>query len=83
MATTAYTLRKALLIKKIVDDHYEPGRQDRCRMWVFRNFIIKQYPMSERTFRRMLVIAQEHQDKITKIQQKNAKKMDRRRPGIS
>lgn len=45
---------KALLVREIVEKHYEPGRQDRCRRWVFRNHVVKIYPMSERTFWRYL-----------------------------
>lgn len=48
------TLAKALKVRAIVEEHYEPGRQDRNRRWVFRNHVLKTYPMSERTFWRYM-----------------------------
>ena len=42
------------LVRSIVEQHYEPGRQDRCKLWVFRNIVARTYPMSERTFFRCL-----------------------------
>lgn len=51
-----YQLAKAKLVCDIVDKHYEAGRQDRCKRWVYMNHVIKIYPMSERTFIRYLKI---------------------------
>ncbi len=59
MATNSNNINKALMIAGIVEQNYEPGRQDRCRMWVYRSIIRKEYPMSERTFWRMLALARE------------------------
>lgn len=53
------TKEKAMLVKAIVDEHYERGRQDRSKAWVFRTRVIKTYPMTERSFWRLLKIAQE------------------------
>ena len=50
------TRKKARNIQLLLAEHYEPGRQDRCKLWVFRNVIAKQYPMSERTFFRYIGI---------------------------
>lgn len=50
------TILKAAKIQELLLKHYEPGRQDRCKLWVYRNIIYKQYPMSERTFFRYLKI---------------------------
>jgi hypothetical protein len=47
---TQNTVKKAKLIQELVARNYEPGRQDRCLSWVYRNVIVKQYPMSQRTF---------------------------------
>ena len=44
------TRKKAELIQKMVADNYEPERQDRCKLWVYRNHIRNTIPMSERTF---------------------------------
>jgi hypothetical protein len=41
-------------IREIVAEHYEPGRQDRCKLWVYRKVVVKIYPISERTFWRSL-----------------------------
>ena len=58
------TIERARLINKLVEENYEPGRQDRCKLWVFRNIVRKIYPMTERTFFKYLRIAkQENQDK--------------------
>lgn len=37
-------------VKTIVREHYEPGRHDRCKLWVYRNFVKPQIGISERTF---------------------------------
>ena len=41
-------------VKAIIKIHYEPGRQDRCKEWVFRNIIRPQTQISRRTFFRYL-----------------------------
>lgn len=48
------TRLKAKLIQDLTMKHYEQGRQDRCKLWVFRHIVSKSYPMSERTFFRYL-----------------------------
>lgn len=61
------TLKKAVLIQKLVAEHYEPGRQDRCFLAVYRNVVTKVYPMSERTFFRYMMLdtspLKQHEDK--------------------
>jgi len=44
------TIARALEIQRIVSEHYEPGRQDRCKSWIYRNIVKKQYAICERTF---------------------------------
>ena len=48
------TAKKSQIIRRIVQDNYEPGRQDRCKLWVYRNKIRPILGISERTFFRML-----------------------------
>jgi len=37
-------------IKAIIRQNYEVGRQDRCKLWVYRNLIKPTIGISERTF---------------------------------
>ena len=46
--------KKSEIVKQLVADNYEEGRQDRCKRWVYRHIVRKSYPMSERTFWRYL-----------------------------
>ena len=46
--------RRSEIVRRLVEDNYEPGRQDRCKSWVYRHIVRKSYPMSERTFWRYL-----------------------------
>lgn len=46
--------KRADIVRKIVETHYEQGRQDKCKLWVFRNIVRKEFPVSERTFWRYL-----------------------------
>ncbi len=57
------TIHRAIKVAEIVNEHYEPERLDRCKLWVYRNYVNKIYPMSERTFFRMLKIAKQHDKK--------------------
>jgi hypothetical protein len=50
------TIERAKLVQAIVKQHYEAGRQDRCKRWVFNNHVVKIYPMCEKTFWRLLSI---------------------------
>lgn len=57
------TLKKAEQVRVIVAEHYEPGRQDRCKLWVYRKYILPQMAISQRTFFLYLKIAlNEHQN---------------------
>lgn len=53
------TAKKAQIIRRILLEHYEPGRQDRCKLWVYRNKIRPVLGISERTFFRMLRLQEE------------------------
>jgi hypothetical protein len=75
MAKNANNIEKALKVYELVEKNYEPGRQDRCRLWVYRSMIRKEYPMSERTFWRMLALAKYEKDKLQKIKN-NEHKLD-------
>ena len=46
--------RRSEIVRRLVEDNYEAGRQDRCKSWVYRHIVRKSYPMSERTFWRYL-----------------------------
>ena len=46
--------RRSEIVRQLVADNYEVGRQDRCKRWVYRHIVRKSYPMSERTFWRYL-----------------------------
>ena len=48
------TRKKAELIQKMVADNYLPERHDRCKLWVYRNYVQKAIPMTERTFWRYM-----------------------------
>jgi len=48
------TAKKSAIIRKIVAQWYEPGRQDRCKLWIYRNKVKPVLGISERTFFRML-----------------------------
>jgi len=52
--TNKNTIEKALKVQEIVQQHYEPGRQDRCKQWVLKYVVSKTYPMSKSTFFRYL-----------------------------
>ena len=49
-------IHRAKLVQEMTAEHYEPGRHDRCKKWVFMHIVRKVYPMSERTFFRYLSI---------------------------
>lgn len=50
------TKEKSKVVQAIVKQHYEPERQDRCKLWVYRTQIKKMYQISERTFWRLMRI---------------------------
>lgn len=55
------TIRRAEMVKEIVEQYYEPGRQDRCKLWVYRTFIYKRFGISQRTFFSYLKLVSEPQ----------------------
>ncbi len=48
------TVKKAQIVRSILSDYYEEGRQDRCKLWVYRNKVVPVLGISERTFFRYL-----------------------------
>lgn len=48
------TIKKASLVRDIVGQWYEPGRQDRCKEWIYRNKVKPLTCISQRTFWRYL-----------------------------
>lgn len=42
------------LVKAIVDEHYEPHSHRGSQIDIFRRYVVKVYPMSVATFRRMM-----------------------------
>lgn len=45
---------RARAIREITAQHYEPGRQDRCRKWVWRKYIRPVYGMCYVTYLKYL-----------------------------
>jgi hypothetical protein len=68
-------LQRAKLVQELTAAHYEPGRHDRCKRWVFTHIVYKVYPMSERTFFRYLAIDTSKVDKPVKIEDKRQLKL--------
>lgn len=48
------TLKTSEMVQKILEENYEPGRHDRCKLWVYRNKVAPVLGISERTFWRMI-----------------------------
>ena len=44
------TKLRAQEVRRLVAQHYEPGRQDRCKAWVWRTIVRPRYGISLRTF---------------------------------
>lgn len=66
------TIERARLVYELTMSNYEPGRQDRCKRWVYRHIVYQAYPISMATFFRYLAIAaqrseQTNQDKQLKL----------------
>ena len=51
------TIKKAFLVKQMLDDNYEAGNQAKMMAGVLRTKINKVYPMSYRTLQRYINIA--------------------------
>lgn len=41
-------------VQRIVKEKYEPGNQSKCKLQVYRRYVMPIYPMSERTFWRYM-----------------------------
>jgi hypothetical protein len=61
-------LLRAKLVAEMVNQNYQEGRHDRCKLWVYRHIVYPQMPISQRTFSYYLKIAKE-QEQITKEQE--------------
>lgn len=48
------TLLRKQHIERLIQEYYEPGRQDRCKRWVYLHYVLKELGISERTFYRYL-----------------------------
>lgn len=42
--------KRAEEVRRIVAEHYRPGRNDRCKMYIYRVYVRKQYGISVSTF---------------------------------
>ena len=51
------TIERAKLIKAIVDEYYEPMSHKNCLRDIWRNKVVKVYPISEVTFYRLVEYA--------------------------
>lgn len=49
-------------IKNLTKQYYEPGRHDRCKLWVWRHIIYPRYRISQRTFFAYLSTDEEVED---------------------
>lgn len=45
---------RAMLVKRIIDDNYEPHSQRGCMRDIYRRIVKRQYPMSEASFWRQM-----------------------------
>jgi hypothetical protein len=41
-------------VRRIVEENYEPGNQNKCKLQAYRRNVVSIYPMSERTFWRYM-----------------------------
>ena len=53
------TRKKAQIVRNFVEKYYEEGRQDRCKLWVYRNKVRPLLGIGERTFFRYLDITEQ------------------------
>ena len=44
---SCYADERAEIVRRIVESYYEEGRHDRCKLWVYRNIVRRQMPVSE------------------------------------
>jgi hypothetical protein len=56
LRATESTKIRAKMIHDIVDEYYESGRHDRCKLWIYRHKIFPALAISERTFWRYIGI---------------------------
>jgi len=48
------TLKRKEYVEALIREHYEPGRQDRCKRWVYLHYVYPMTKISERTFYRYI-----------------------------
>ena len=48
------TLTRKQRIEMLLKEYYEPGRQDRCKRWVYLHYVLKELGISERTLYRKI-----------------------------
>ena len=63
------TLRRIALVRDIVNNHYEPGRNDRCYKEVWRRYVYPVYPMCYRTFLNYIGVNIAQQTKRNELKQ--------------
>lgn len=47
-------LKRVGNVQRIVEESYEPGNQNKCKLQAYRRSVMAIYPMSERTFWRYM-----------------------------
>lgn len=47
-------LKRIENVQRIVEENYEPGNQNKCKLQAYRRNVMAIYPMSERTFWRYM-----------------------------
>lgn len=60
------TLKRKEYIELLLKEYYEPGRQDRCKRWVYLHYVLKELGISERTFYRYLGEYEKRLQKVPK-----------------
>ena len=58
MRKTENYIRRARLVKQIVDNHYEAGSHRGCLRYIWRVYVNPVYPMSESSFYHMMSFMQ-------------------------
>jgi hypothetical protein len=62
-------IQRALDVQRLLAEHYQSGRQDRCKLWVFRTFVKPLYHISEGTFFRYLKVEEKPEPEKEKDRQ--------------
>lgn len=59
-----YLLKRIRNVQRIVEENYEPGNQNKCKLQAYRKYVMPIYPMSERTFWRYMNTVIKNQDQL-------------------